>query len=757
MRIRSGGSVLALAAASALLVLVLPGSTEADTTTSLPITSYYQMVVDASHDHIYISEGGGQNAILVTDLTGQVITTISGENGAEGIALSPDGTTLYAALSTADAVSAIDTTTLQQVASYPLGAGDSPRDVAVQSGELWVSYGNGTAGEAGIGDIDVSSASPSFQVQPALGGWYGAPELSADPQDTGILVAAEPDMTPSAVASYDVAVDPAAVLAQSASFENCTNESDLAVAPGGSEFVLACSSPDVLYRYSTTDLSQLGSYVASGSYPDAVAIAASGEVAGGTQDSWPTADVYVYQQDVATAATTYALGFPRMILAARGLVWSADGSRLYAMMQDGSDAYYTLQIVDAATLTPATLSLTGPSTGYVGESLTLTGTLTIGGGVPPAGTPVTIFRTLYGSTATTIFPVTTSAAGGFTLTDTPAALGQYTYTASYTGNATTAEAATAQSVDVTPDTTSTALGETGSGPAGPVTFTAIVTDTADSLNNPVTTGSVAFFDNGGATAIATAASGTGALAGTFTATVTYTGAGQHSVIAVYTPPAGSSTYQGSTSGPVTFAETAPACNACSNTATIEATVPVGALAISTPYTPANPLNLGALQLDPTGSYFTASAPLEADSGNVPTAGQVPDDTFNGITIVDTQAGNVPWAVTAISSDLSDGGSGAGSVISGENVGLTNLTAVPVPGNALTAADLTFFDQPAALPPAGPADTGDQGLGGTIPHLIVQDATQATGTIGVNGTVTLNAPTSTQAGTFVGTIALTISS
>jgi hypothetical protein len=42
---------------------------------------------------------------------------------------------------------------------------------------------------------------PAFQTQAAMGGWYAAPELAADPQDTGVLVAAEPGMSPSSVAS----------------------------------------------------------------------------------------------------------------------------------------------------------------------------------------------------------------------------------------------------------------------------------------------------------------------------------------------------------------------------------------------------------------------------------------------------------------------------------------------------------------------------------------------------------------------------
>lgn len=171
----------------------------------------------------------------------------------------------------------------------------------------------------------------------------------------------------------------------------------------------------------------------------------------------------------------------------------------------------------------------------------------------------------------------------------------------------------------------------------------------------------------------------------------------------------------------------------------------------------DPLDLGTLAVDPSGTFFSASVPLDPGSSDVTTAGSGPaGPAFNGITVVDTQASNLPWSITAWASDLGDGGDSALSLISGENVGLTGLTAVPVPGSSVTASDLTFFDQPAADPPVGPADTGSLGLGGQVAHVIITDAGQAEGTIGINGTITINAPTSTQAGTFGGAIVLTLS-
>jgi len=303
--------------------------------------------------------------------------------------------------------------------------------------------------------------------------------------------------------------------------------------------------------------------------------------------------------------------------------------------------------------------------------------------------------------------------------------------------------------------TATTLAETGAGPGGVVTFTATVTDEATLAHRPVSAGTVSFYRNGASRPLGAATSGRGSGTGVYTLSVRLDAAGPESVVAAYAPPGGTTRYRGSTSAAVSFA--VPACSTCTGVQTTADILPAGLLSISTPYTASDPLDLGTLALNPSGTFFSASAPLDPSGSDVPTAGAGPaDPTFNGITVVDTQASNSPWTITAWASDLSDGGDSAPSLISGENVGLTGLTAVPVPGGSVTASDLTFLDQPAADPPVGPTDTGSLGLGGQPAHVIVTDTAQAEGTIGINGTITINAPTSTEAGTFGGVIVLTLS-
>jgi hypothetical protein len=447
----------AVAGMIALVALLPAGTAQAAAPTSLPITSFRQMAVDAAHGHLFISQGSAsQNGILVTDLTGQVVTTITGQTGVAGIALSPDGSTLYAALSTGDAVTAISTTTLAQTASYPLPAGDSPGYVAVQSGKIWVSYYTAT-GKAAIGFIDPSANPPALHTQAALKGWQEVPQLAADPQDTGVLVAIGGASTVG-LASYDTATNPVTTLAGSPTVpDGCSDEPDIAVAPGGSEFAVACPSYNADDVYSTANLSVLRSLAFSnGLFPNAIAYDAAGDIAAGTQTSYPSPDLYIYPPDSTAALNAYklyALSTLGGILQPRGLAWLPNGSEVFGVISQGTG--YALAAVPNPTITITALSLTAPSTAYITQPLTLTGSLLTSAGTPlPAGTPITIARSVAGGTGTTTFNVTTSADGSFSLTDTPPALGTYTYTASYAGSASTLASSASQTVTVALNPTS---------------------------------------------------------------------------------------------------------------------------------------------------------------------------------------------------------------------------------------------------------------------------------------------------------------
>lgn len=114
--------------------------------------------------------------IVVTNLSGTLVASIG--DGAEGMALSANDATLYAA--TGNTVSVFNTTTLQKVTSYPLpNTAALAWSVAVQSGRLWVGYE--TAGSGAIGAIDLATGSAAASRAGATAPtasydqWYGLP------------------------------------------------------------------------------------------------------------------------------------------------------------------------------------------------------------------------------------------------------------------------------------------------------------------------------------------------------------------------------------------------------------------------------------------------------------------------------------------------------------------------------------------------------------------------------------------------------
>jgi hypothetical protein len=302
----------------------------------------------------------------------------------------------------------------------------------------------------------------------------------------------------------------------------------------------------------------------------------------------------------------------------------------------------------------------------------------------------------------------------------------------------------------TATTTLSATWQAFAGGASPTHFSGTVTGNG-TTPPPVTGGTVNLFDNGSTTPLNASPLTVGA-GGAYSADIIIATAGPHSVVATFTD---AGVYLPSNSTPVTqtlgsnpngLCSTNPATghtptDLCSDVQTITGTVPVGTLTVSTPYTAANPFNVGNLALDSTGTILTAHAQFGG-------AGLDPTNANADIIVTDTRGGDLNWTLQAQSSNLQDTTS---DIINSQNVGLTGLGSHPAPG--FNSAGLVGFDNPAANGVA-PAAAGNAGLGGAIKHDVAQ-ATGGIGTVGIYGTLTLNAPTSTPAGTYTGTVTFTI--
>jgi hypothetical protein len=446
----------------------------AATPAKLPISGYYQMAVDAAHGHIFISEGGNsQNGILVTDLTGQVVTTIAGQAGAVGITLSPDGSTLYAALSTAHAVTAISTATLTQTASYPLPAGDSPANVAVQSGKIWVSYNTGTVFAAAIGYFDPSAATPALQAPAIMSGWFSAPQLAADPQDTGVLVASGSGTSTFGLASYDTAANPVTTLAGSpGGAAACGDEQDIAVAPGGSEFAVACHDVGTAFHvYATASGSLLRSLASptSPSFPIAIGYDAAGNIAAGGTTSVPSPDLDIYPPGGTTplnAYSLYSLSTLGGILQPRGLAWLPDSSKVFGVISQGTS--FALAVVTNPTVPQqvptSTMVTCSPGAVAIGQAASCTAVVTdsASGATTPTGQVTFTSDTSGGSfssSSCTLSPLSISGQASCALSYTPGQAGSGTQaiTAHYGGDGNHLASSGQTALTVTPRVTTTVL------------------------------------------------------------------------------------------------------------------------------------------------------------------------------------------------------------------------------------------------------------------------------------------------------------
>ena len=342
---------------------------------------------------------------------------------------------------------------------------------------------------AGIGDIDLAAAT---RVQSrTLPGLHLRPKLVADPLGHGTLVAEYTGISPwDGVGVYDVATTPPTTYLQGTQLASCPENSDIAVLPGGGEFVVGCSdsfnegtdTDPGLQVFSTSTLQHVATWYGGYGTPRSVSVAANGLVAvGNAANTGP--DLYTFKPGATTPQDTYSLqtelppGSSQFLtLIDGGLAFAPDGSVLTAVTEGLTQTgeAFILYILPSPGVSGATLSLGGTTSAALGKTVSLTGRLAYTAGSPAAGTKVTIVRSLAGSSATKTVTVNTAAGGAFKLTDIPGAAGTYTYTASYAGDSAHEGVTTARTASILRDPVTLTLRES-LGTAGyhqPVTLTA---------------------------------------------------------------------------------------------------------------------------------------------------------------------------------------------------------------------------------------------------------------------------------------------
>lgn len=495
---RFSGKLLTAGIAAMVGALVLPvlatTAARADSTTPLTqLTSFHQILVDEQAGFVFLSEGQDSYGVLtngadftpgivVTDLAGNYVTTIDAGMGADGMALSSDGSTLYAALEPDNTVAAIDvssitsTTTTPTQAYWRLNGWEVPYSLAIQSGKLWVSYDpeQVSAGGAEIGYFDMSQTDPTFNDQVSgefAGTWQQAPDLAADPSNSGVLIASGDARSDNEIASWNVAGSTPVTLVARQELDDAAGYQCgggvQAVLPGGGSFMTTCPSPD-MYSFSTSDFSVTGTYTGDG-YSDGVATAPQAGLVAVGGDNLHGTDVFVYQPGSSEPLNVYDFGQivededNAQVLVSGGLAMSPDGSRLYAVTDSvNNPTTYELHVYDNPGQPKTSLTLNGSSTGAMGGKLTMNGTLTLASGPTPAEETIEVTRTNPdGSTTALNAALSPDSSGDFSFSDAPPTAGTNVYTASLVNDNGAPIISRSLTVTVGPDTSALTLTATG--------------------------------------------------------------------------------------------------------------------------------------------------------------------------------------------------------------------------------------------------------------------------------------------------------
>jgi len=451
MRSTSAATALAVLFSSAALSVVAAGTASA---ASVAVGSPAGIVVDDALKRVFVGDDAN-GRILAADYNGNRVDSVDGINGVFDLALSDDGSTLYAAARVSHEIVALDAATLDIKARYPVAAGVGPIQVEVSAGKVWFTYGEYGAGtQSNLGSVD-PAVDPASGTDPVtLGqlpltdhGVSTAAHLDTDPSRPGLLAVGATDF-------YDTTKDLLAVLdvSQGTPRTVAVHDDSYALQYIGDDLDLVPGTSQVLIDGTDRQAYADGKFTAAGSYPfgRTADIAPNGLVA---QTAGPGEyGVAVYAPETTTPIRTYNID-------ARDLAWAPDASRVFALASSAGG--YTLKVLTDPARSVPTLTVNAPASAPRAQKLTVKGKITAS--VPfTAGAKLTVTRTDLDSPNGKALPtVTAKADGTYSFADTPPAGGKVKYTVKFAGDAGHTAASASDTVDVSRAATTLSLNNNG--------------------------------------------------------------------------------------------------------------------------------------------------------------------------------------------------------------------------------------------------------------------------------------------------------
>jgi hypothetical protein len=391
-------------------------------TTHLSFTALGEVLVDPTHEHVFVTGGSTASSIVVLDFDGNVVQTITGQQGATGMALDDSTATLYVALRNASSITKIDTATLAETGRFATTGMSAPGRVALAGGRIWFSYDCNNSGGVGSAALD------GTDLQTELGSASSCNRFATTPTDVNMLAAS--DVGGSTVMLYDVSSGSPVQTAYAFSPGDSANIKDLRFAPEGTDLFIAAGSPYSVQSFAASDFTLSGSYL-TGPYPVALALTSDGAFVAGGADAYYNPDVFVFDRSTGDEIRHWAFAEGYVLLAG-GLAFSPDASRLFAVTKNPPTGKIDFRVLASptsdATDTSLTLAASASKVTY-GKSVTLTAHLS----GAPSGL-VSFYGTPYLGGKTLLKTVAVNGSGNASVSVKP---GRKTwYTAEYGGDET---------------------------------------------------------------------------------------------------------------------------------------------------------------------------------------------------------------------------------------------------------------------------------------------------------------------------------
>ncbi len=423
-RSRRFSSLLAFTVVFSMMSLIPAGASDR---VPLSLNGFFDIAVDDTQGRLFFSQGGGSSTVVVTDVAGTLVTEIDGLHDAMGMTLSEDGTGLWAALPTSNAVARIDTATLMETDRFALPDGVCPGSVAETEGVLAVGHSCNTYGGSGAyGSVGV--------LDPATGAWndlgsgpFYQPFVASSPGAPGLVVAGDLGLSPTTL--YSIGIVDGVPDTVTSRWDTGGNLRDLAMRPDGGTVVQASGAPYQHNSYTVPFLDDATSYTST-SYPNAVAWSADGSIVVTGTDSGYDIDVRVHAAGSPAAFAEYELA-PHT-LRPRGVAATADGAIVFAVTGDVHGEDLGLHILPGIASVASTVEVVGTATATVGEPTTLTGRLSFADGTVAAGRPIEVTRS-YADVVESLGSVITDSTGAFSIVDVPTVATTIDYTFTFAG------------------------------------------------------------------------------------------------------------------------------------------------------------------------------------------------------------------------------------------------------------------------------------------------------------------------------------